>query len=57
MKDLTKLREAEDIFKVAENHFNWAEFDYIDKAIEEYNTALANLNLVRAEFNKPPIKI
>ena len=57
MTDLEKLKEAEDIFKVAENHFNWADPDYIDKAIKEYNEALENLNNVRVACNKPPMEI
>ncbi len=52
-----RLEEAESAFKVAENHFNWAEPDYIDKAIKEYNNALENLNSVRAELNMPPMEV
>lgn len=52
-----RLEEAESAFKVAENHFNWAEPDYIDKAIKEYNDALENLNSVRAELNMPPMEV
>ena len=54
---MERLKEAEKEFNMAVNHFNWAEPDYIDKAIEEYNEALAKLNSVRAELGLPPMEI
>ena len=41
---MDEVKEAKIQFEIAENHFNWAEPEYIDKAIEEYNQALENLN-------------
>ena len=51
------LKETEENFKIAENHFNWAEPNYIDKAIKEYNEALEKLNSVRAELGLPPMEV
>lgn len=51
------LKEAESQFKMALNHFNWAERDYIDIAIAELNSALDNLNSVRIELKMPKVEL
>lgn len=47
MSDALKI--AQEKYEIALNHFNNAENDYIDKAIEELNEAEKNLNKVIKE--------
>ena len=44
MSQVTQLKEARSQLEVALNHFNYAEQDYIDIAIENLNSALENYN-------------
>jgi hypothetical protein len=45
---MEELKKAQEEFNIALNHFNWAEKDYVDKAISELNVALNNLNEIRS---------
>lgn len=57
MSQNEKLKQAESEFEVAKNHFNWAEKDFIDDAIKEFNFAFDNLNQVRKELGMKPVEV
>ena len=57
MENLNRLKEAEKNFEIAINHFNFAEFPFIDTAIEELNRALNNLNEIRKSMGMTSIEI
>lgn len=50
---LNELEMAQQEYDIALCHFNWAEPDFVDIAINNLNTALEKLNSVRAAFNMP----
>lgn len=54
---MTTLQELEKNFEIALNHFNYAEKEYIDVAIENLNKALNELNAVLKEQGLPLKKI
>jgi hypothetical protein len=43
---MEELKKAQEEFNIALNHFNYADSEHIDKAIEELNEAENNLNEV-----------
>lgn len=57
MSQNEKLKQAESEFEVAKNHLNWAEKDFIDDAIKEFNFAFDNLNQVRKELGMKPVEV
>lgn len=57
MSQTEQLKEARSNLKAALSHFNYAEQDYIDEAIENLNSALENYNSLCKEMGLPTYKL
>ncbi len=57
MSQAVQLKEARSKLEVALNHFNYAEQDYIEEAIENLNSALENYNSLCKEMGLPTYKL
>lgn len=57
MSQNEKLKQAELELEIAKNHFNWAEKEFIDSAIQEYNFAVEKVNQLRKEFGMKLIEV